>query len=108
MPDVHYFLPLQSTHTDLHAMQASHILVPDRAQCHAIRTELREDEARFAELAVRHSICPSGQQGGSLGTFQPGQMVPAFEQAVRELEPHAISECVPTAFGYHVVRRDHD
>ena len=88
-------------------MKASHILVPEEATCQTIRAELAQDITRFAELAATHSLCPSGKgMGGSLGTFQRGQMVPAFEAVVEGLEEAAISDCFRTDFGYHIVQRE--
>ncbi|HLM68995.1 MAG TPA: SurA N-terminal domain-containing protein [Longimicrobium sp.] len=62
---------------------------------------------RFAEVAVRESQDPSNaQQGGSLGTFGRGQMVPAFDSAVFVLPVGVISEPITTQFGVHLVRVD--
>ena len=47
--------------------------------------------------------CPSGAQGGSLGDFGPGQMVPEFDQAAFSQEVGVIGEIVKTNFGYHVI-----
>jgi peptidyl-prolyl cis-trans isomerase C len=89
------------------AMKASHILVPEESTCQSIRAELAQDLSRFGELAAKHSLCPSGKSlGGSLGTFQRGQMVPAFEAVVEGLEEAAISDCFRTDFGYHIVQRE--
>lgn len=60
--------------------------------------------ADFAELAKQHSEGPSAPQGGDLGFFGRGKMVPPFEQAAFALEPNAISDIVQTRFGYHIIR----
>lgn len=61
--------------------------------------------ADFAEVAQRESADPgSRQDGGDLGTFTRGQMVPAFDQAVFSLPIGQISEPVLTQFGYHLIQ----
>ncbi len=60
--------------------------------------------ADFAELAKKHSQCPSAIQGGDLGYFARGDMVKPFEETAFDLEPGQISEIVETEYGYHVIR----
>jgi len=61
--------------------------------------------ADFATLAKKVSEdTGSAAQGGDLGCFQPGRMVPEFDDAVFALEPGGTSELVKTQFGYHVIR----
>lgn len=81
---------------------ASHILVGTEAEAQALIDEL-EAGADFAELAAEHSTGPSGPNGGQLGWFTAGMMVPAFEEAVFALEVGEISPPVETRFGWHVV-----
>ena len=59
----------------------------------------------FAALAKANSDCPSAQQGGALGTFGTGQMVPEFEKAAFGLEVGGTSDVVETPFGYHLIHR---
>ncbi|MFQ5622989.1 MAG: peptidylprolyl isomerase [Paracoccaceae bacterium] len=82
---------------------ASHILVAREDEAKTIVQELR-DGADFAELAKKKSTGPSGQGGGALGWFGPGQMVPEFEAAVMSLDDGEVSEPVKTQFGWHVVK----
>jgi peptidyl-prolyl cis-trans isomerase C len=82
---------------------AAHILVETEDAAAAIKSEL-DGGADFAELARERSTGPSGPNGGNLGWFGEGMMVPAFEQAVTGLEPGAISDPVETQFGWHVIQ----
>ncbi|WP_170404919.1 peptidylprolyl isomerase [Ruegeria arenilitoris] len=81
---------------------ASHILVETEEKAKEIKAQL-DDGADFAEMAKEHSTGPSGPNGGELGWFGSGQMVPAFEAAVISLEKGQVSEPVKTQFGWHVV-----
>ncbi len=83
---------------------ASHILVEDLQTAEEILEKLNEGED-FAELATQYSQDPgSGAEGGSLGYFERGQMVPEFEQAAFNLEVGEISEPVQSQFGYHIIK----
>jgi len=82
---------------------ASHILVATEEEAQALITEL-ENGADFATLAQDKSTGPSGPNGGSLGWFSKGMMVPPFEAAVLELSPGEVSAPVQTQFGWHVVK----
>ncbi len=67
--------------------------------------ELQKDAGKFAELAKQWSDCPSKNDGGDLGTFGEGQMVPAFESAVKELTVGDLSGVVETQYGFHILER---
>lgn len=60
-------------------------------------------EAAFAAAAKEHSDCPSGAQGGDLGWFGHGMMVPEFDQAAFALKDGELSGVIETQFGYHVL-----
>ena len=81
---------------------AAHILVEKEEEAKAIIAEL-EGGADFAELAKTKSTGPSGPNGGALGWFGLGRMVPAFEQAVVAMEKGGYSAPVQTQFGWHVI-----
>ncbi|MEL6523214.1 MAG: peptidylprolyl isomerase [Pseudomonadota bacterium] len=82
---------------------AAHILVESEEEAVAIKTELDEG-ADFAALAQEKSTGPSGPNGGSLGWFSKGMMVPEFELAVVAMEPGQVSDPVQTQFGWHVIQ----
>jgi len=83
--------------------RAAHILVETEDEAKKLIEEL-DNGADFAELAKEHSTGPSGPNGGDLGWFGKGMMVPEFETAVAEMEPGAHSATpVKTQFGWHVI-----
>lgn len=82
---------------------ASHILVKTEPEAKALLEELKNGKD-FAELAKEKSTGPSGPQGGSLGSFGRGRMVPAFEKAAFSLKAGEVSEPVKTRFGWHVIK----
>jgi len=69
-----------------------------------LKTQL-ESGGDFAALAQENSDCPSKAQGGDLGQFGRGQMVPAFEQTAFGMEIGQVSDVVETDFGYHLITR---
>ena len=81
---------------------ARHILVATEEQCEDLKTQI-ENGAEFAELAREHSKCPSGRQGGALGEFGRGQMVPEFDQVVFSAPVNTVQGPVKTQFGYHLL-----
>ena len=82
---------------------ASHILLETESDAIDILNKL-QDGSDFSELAKTYSTGPSGKQGGSLGWFGRGAMVPAFEQAVFLLEVNEISKPIKTNFGWHIIK----
>ncbi|GAB2804004.1 peptidylprolyl isomerase [Halomonas shantousis] len=81
---------------------ARHILVNSQEQCEALRAEI-EGGCDFAEVAKQHSTCPSGRNGGDLGSFGPGQMVPEFDKVVFSADVNTVQGPVKTQFGYHLL-----
>ncbi len=94
-------------------VQASHILIAVtpgaplarlRARAESLLAELRACAALFAERARALSNCPSGQHGGALGQFEPGQMVPEFDKAVfGTTATGLLPTLVHTRYGFHIV-----
>ena len=87
-------------------VRARHILVDSKEQAR----ELFEKVAYgtdFAELAKQHSKDPgSKDQGGDLGYFSKGQMVPQFEEAAFKLQKGEVSQPFQTQFGWHIIKVD--
>ena len=81
---------------------ARHILVKSQEECETIKKEI-EGGADFADMAKKHSDCPSGQKGGELGEFSPGQMVKEFNDVVFNEEVGKVHGPVQTQFGYHLI-----
>jgi len=83
--------------------KASHILTATEEEAQNILKEIQDGEKTFEEAAKTYSICPSGAQGGDLGTFGRGQMVKEFDEAVFSAETGKILGPVKTNFGYHLI-----
>ena len=85
---------------------ARHILVETEDECNAIKAKIDGGDC-FEDLAKSHSKCPSGQQGGDLGSFGPGQMVKEFDDVVFSGEVGVVHGPVQTQFGYHLLEITH-
>ena len=82
--------------------KARHNLVATEAQCAELKDKI-EAGADFADMAKQHSSCPSSGQGGDLGEFGPGQMVPEFDKVVFSAAVNKVQGPVKTQFGYHLL-----
>ncbi len=82
---------------------ARHILVSSEETCQQLKSDIESGKLDFASAAKQHSKCPSGQQGGELGEFGPGQMVKEFDDVVFGGEVGKVLGPVKTQFGYHLV-----
>ncbi len=82
---------------------ARHILVDSEAKCNELKTKINAGEMTFEEAAKENSSCPSSAQGGDLGTFSQGQMVPEFDKVVFNDEVGVVHGPVQTQFGYHLL-----
>ena len=69
-----------------------------------IRDRLINKKEDFATLARLHSVDGSATRGGDLGWLQPGDSVPAFEEAMNRLKPGEISQPIKTQYGYHIIQ----
>ncbi len=81
---------------------ARHILVDSEETCNSLKEQIAGG-TDFADLAKQHSSCPSGRDGGNLGSFGPGMMVPEFDKVVFSAEVGTVQGPVKTQFGYHLL-----
>ena len=81
---------------------ARHILVSSEEECNNLKQQIA-DGADFADMAAAHSQCPSGKQGGDLGSFAPGMMVSEFDTVVFNEAVGEVHGPVKTQFGYHLI-----
>lgn len=85
-------------------VKARHILVKQEHEAQDLLKKIGEGKS-FEALAREHSDCPSSEEGGDLGSFGKGAMVPAFEAAAFALKVGEVSQPVRTQFGYHLIQR---
>ena len=81
---------------------ARHILVDTEEQCLQLKESIVNGED-FGDVAKKHSSCPSGAQGGDLGSFGPGMMVPEFDEVVFSANLGEVHGPVKTQFGFHLL-----
>ena len=86
-------------------VNASHILVESEETAYEILASINSGAISFEDAAREYSSCPSKENGGSLGDFERGQMVPEFDKAVFEMQVGEITSTpVKTQFGYHLIK----
>jgi len=85
-------------------VHCAHILVKSESEAKAVLERLKKGE-KFATIAKSISRCPSGKNGGDLGTFTRGKMVKEFETAAFALQKGEVTGIVKTQFGYHIIKR---
>lgn len=83
---------------------AKHILVETEEKCREILADLKAGVVAFEDAAKQHSTCPSKEQGGDLGEFGRGAMVPEFDKAAFDAKVGEIVGPVKTQFGYHLIQ----
>jgi len=82
---------------------ARHILVTDEVMCNDLKEKINSGETTFEDAAKEYSQCPSGQEGGDLGSFPKGAMVPEFDKVVFNDEIGVVHGPVQTQFGWHLL-----
>ena len=90
--------------TEGETVNASHILVDSEEKASELLEAINAGEISFEDAARKNSTCPSSEQGGNLGDFGRGQMVPEFDTACFEMEEGEVRGPVKTQFGYHLIR----
>jgi len=83
-------------------VNAAHILVKTEKEAKELKEEILKGK-KFADVAKKHSTCPSGKNGGDLGWFGKGQMVPPFENAAFNANKGDLVGPVKTEFGWHLI-----
>ena len=75
-----------------------------REKAEKLLAELKKDPSKFAKLAKENSEDPgSAENGGDLGFFPRGRMVPEFEKAAFSMKPNTVSDIIQTQYGYHIM-----
>lgn len=100
---VNYYVSNKSEFEAPPSVKASHILVNNLKKAEEIVNEIKEGLS-FEDAAKKYSSCPSSEQGGDLGYFSRGMMVPEFEDAAFGMKIDDVSAPVKTQFGYHIIK----
>ena len=82
--------------------RARHILVAKEERAKELKSKIEGGED-FAQVAKTYSLCPSGKQGGDLGLFSKGQMVPEFDSVVFSGDLAVVHGPIQTQFGFHLI-----
>ena len=88
---------------EFNQIAAQHILVRNAADAVKIKKAI-DDGGDFEYYAQKYSLCPSGKNGGYLGYFSRGQMVPEFEKKAFSMKVGEVSSPIRTNFGWHIIR----
>ena len=99
-----YYEENKAQFTKGESVSASHILVDSEDKANEIKAEIESGKVSFEDAARANSSCPSSQNGGALGEFTKGQMVPEFDEAVFSMEVGELRGPVKTQFGYHLIK----
>lgn len=82
---------------------ALHILVKTQTEAQDLKKQLDAGK-KFGDLARKYSLCPSAKNGGDLGEFSRGQMVPTFDKVVFGKPTLEVHGPVKTKFGWHLIK----
>jgi peptidyl-prolyl cis-trans isomerase D len=100
-----YFDEHSAQYNEPEQRRASHILIAERTQAEQILKEIKQNPARFEDLAKEYSKDPgSAAKGGDLGFFTRGAMVKPFEDAAFDMKGGEISSLVQSDFGFHIIK----
>ncbi len=99
-----YYEENKAQFTKGESVSASHILVDSEEKANEIKAEIESGKTSFEDAARANSSCPSSQNGGALGEFTKGQMVPEFDEAAFSMEVGELRGPVKTQFGYHLIK----
>lgn len=88
---------------DKETVSAKHILVETEEAAKKIKEEIDSEAISFEDAAAKYSSCPSKEEGGNLGEFGRGMMVPEFENIAFSAEIGKVTDPVQTQFGYHLI-----
>lgn len=101
---VNYYIENKELFAEPQSVKASHILVESFEKATEIAHKIKNNRLFFEEAAKKYSSCPSKEQGGDLGYFSRGMMVPEFEEAAFAMESGQVSDPVKSQFGYHIIK----
>lgn len=99
-----YYEDCKETFRTEEQINARHILVDSPEQCRDIRNRILAGEISFEDAAREFSTCSSAPEGGELGFFGHGMMVPEFDEAAFAAAMNEVTEPVKTQFGYHLIK----
>ncbi|GKU26936.1 peptidylprolyl isomerase [Clostridium folliculivorans] len=99
-----YYEDNKEAYMEPETVSAKHILLDSEDKLKEIREDILSGKKSFEQSASEYSTCPSSEQGGDLGAFSKGMMVPEFEEAAFNLPVGEVSEPVKTQFGFHLIK----
>ena len=98
-----YYVKIPEVVSMAEKVHAKHILVKTEDEAKDIKARIDKGES-FEDLAQEYSLCPSKREGGDLGWFGRGVMVPEFEKGAFDTDTGKISDPIQTQFGWHLIK----